>query len=129
MHLLFGTFPFPHYSAESFIIVFLPYVLLWLAVWIGNRTFNPVFNLCFGHTIPSAHKYMLFKHEHGISKHVYNISGNNKTCHGIQTAVYITCIPRSRCEQTTCQKCHKIVKNVKIVEFHYYIWNRHEKCI
>ena len=72
-----------------------------------------MFNLCFGHTIPNAHnKYVLFGHEHGISKHAYNISGNNKTCHRIQTdsCVYHT-IPRSRRgEQTTHQKCHKIVK-------------------
>ena len=29
----------------------------------------------------------------------------------------------------TFQKCHKIVKNVKILEFHDNIWNHHEKCI
>ena len=27
------------------------------------------------------------------------------------------------------KKLTKFVKNVKIVEFHYHIWNHHEKCI
>ena len=34
-----------------------------------------------------------------------------------------------RCEQTTVQKCHKNLKNLKIVEFCDNIWNHHEKCI
>ena len=34
-----------------------------------------------------------------------------------------------RREQTTVQKCHKIVKNVKIVKFHGHIWNHNENCI
>ena len=32
-------------------------------------------------------------------------------------------------EQTTIEKCHKIVKNVNIPEFSDFIWNHHEKCI
>ena len=27
------------------------------------------------------------------------------------------------------QKCNTFCKNVKIVEFHDYIWNHHKKCI
>ena len=36
---------------------------------------------------------------------------------------------RDRREQTTVQNCHKIVKNVKIVESRDNIWNHHGKCI
>ena len=38
----------------------------------------------------------------------------------------IEILPR---QQTTGQTCLKITKNVKIVEFHYCIWNHREKCI
>ena len=31
--------------------------------------------------------------------------------------------------QTTGQQINKFVKNVKIVEFHDHIWNKHKKCI
>ena len=41
----------------------------------------------------------------------------------------ITCFPRGRQVQTTCQNCKKIVKNVRIVEFHDHIWNHNEKRI
>ena len=34
-----------------------------------------------------------------------------------------------RREQTTVQKYHKFVKNIKILEFGHYIWNHCEKCI
>ena len=27
------------------------------------------------------------------------------------------------------QNCAQISKNCKIIEFHYYIWSRHGKCI
>ena len=31
--------------------------------------------------------------------------------------------------QMTGQKFHKFVKNLKIIERYYYIWNPHGKCI
>ena len=33
------------------------------------------------------------------------------------------------CADDRSKMSHKLSKNVKIVEFHYHIWNHHEKCI
>ena len=32
-------------------------------------------------------------------------------------------------ERTTRLQVHKMSQSVKIIEFHYYIWNHHKKCI
>ena len=38
-------------------------------------------------------------------------------------------LPRGRHEQTTGPTFHKMLKNIKIIEYHYHIWNHHGKCI
>ena len=38
-------------------------------------------------------------------------------------------IPCGMREQTTCQRCPKMLKNVSILKFRDHIWNHHEKWI
>ena len=43
--------------------------------------------------------------------------------------VWYQCFPRGRRVQTTGQQFNKMYTNVKIVEFHDYIWNNNDKFI
>ena len=43
--------------------------------------------------------------------------------------IHVICVCKYINTAAGVHKFTKIVKNVKIVEFHYHIWNHHEKCI
>ena len=42
---------------------------------------------------------------------------------------YVNSYGAERVSRRHVKKCHKIVRNVKILAFRDYIWNHHDKCI